>query len=438
MNALGDATQRRRVLVIGGCRTPFLKARGEPGPFSAIELAVAAGRALRLRCPEAMAAVEEVILGCAAPSSEAPNPGRDAALRIGIPRHVPAFSVQRNCGSGMQSIDTAFKYIAAGHAEVMLAGGVDALSHAPLELSEETARWLGKLGKAKSARERVEAMTAFRPRMAKPVISLKQGLTDDVVRLNMGQTAEVLAHEWKIEREDADRYAMESHQRLARAQRKGWLRHEVAPLLSADGSVHDHDDGVRPDADMETLAGLKPAFEPPYGQVTAGNASQVTDGACWVLLASEAAVRRFGGEALGEIVDSEWAALDPARMGLAPLLACTPLLRRHSMGLEDLDVWEFNEAFAAQVLACLAAWKDQDFCRRQLGLEDAMGEIPRARLNVDGGAISLGHPVGASGARIVLHALNVLAREDGRYAVATECIGGGQGGAMLVQRHTGD
>ena len=405
-----------------------------PGPFSAVDLAAAAGQALALRQPEAMDAVEEVILGCGAPTSEAPNTARVAALRMGLPEHVPAFSVQRNCGSGMQSIDTAYNYIASGRAEVILAGGTDALSQAPLELRPQTADWLGRLRSANGILRRLSVLAEFRPHMAAPVVSLRKGLTDDVVKLNMGETAEVLAHEWNIDRTAADAMALASHERLVHARKEGWLDEEVIPIFAPDGTVYDHDDGVRPDTGLEALAKLRPSFEPPYGQVTPGNSSQVTDGACWVLLASEAAAGGLGMEPLGFIEDSEWAALDPARMGLGVVLASTPILQRHGLGLDDIDVWEINEAFAAQVLACLAAWRDADFCRERLGLDEPMGDLPRERLNVDGGAIALGHPVGASGARILLHALNVLRRQNGRRAIASECIGGGQGGAMLVSR----
>lgn len=379
-----------------------------------------------------MDAVEEVILGCGAPTSEAPNTARVAALRMGIGAHVPAYSVQRNCGSGMQSLDNALQQIASGRNEVVLAGGTDALSHAPLELSGDTARWLGKLRKAKGAKERLSVAAEFRPGMAQPVVSLEKGLTDDVVKLGMGETAEVLAHEWSISREDADAYAARSHHRLARAQRKGWLEQEVRPVFSRDGQVYDHDDGVRPDTDVDQLAKLKAAFEKPHGQVTPGNSSQVTDGACWLLLAGEQAVKTLGVEPLGYIEDVEWAALDPARMGLGPVLASAPILKRNALGVDDLDLWEINEAFAAQVLACQAAFDDAQFCRDHLGLDQALGRIDGDRLNIDGGAVALGHPVGASGARIVLHALYALNRIGGKRAVATECIGGGQGGAMLV------
>lgn len=424
---------RGRVFVIDGKRTPFLKARGKPGPFTAVDLATAAGQALLLEYDQIKERIDEVILGCGAPGADAPNPARVCALRMGLPAQTPGFSVQRNCGSGMQSLDTAFKYIAHGYADCILAGGTESLSHAPLILREEAAAWLGEMQKAKTIQERFRVFEKFRPRMLQPEVGIEKGLTDSVVHLNMGQTAEVLRHEWDIRREDADAYALESHRRLASAQEEGRLNDEVVPVYTDDGEVHARDDGVRPDTSMEKLRELKPVFEPPYGDVTAGNSSQVTDGACWLLVASEAFVSERGLEPLGQIIDSEWAALDPRRMGLGPTLAVTPMMQRQGLSPGDIDVWELNEAFAHQVLACLKAWTDPDFCRDTLGLDGAFGEIDRETLNVDGGAISLGHPVGTSGARIALHALNALKRTGGKRAVATECIGGGQGGAVLLE-----
>jgi acetyl-CoA C-acetyltransferase len=249
----------------------------------------------------------------------------------------------------------------------------------------------------------------------------------------MGQTAEVLAHLFHVSRHDADQYAVESQQRLARAQQEGWFAGELEPSFARDGKLYDHDDGVRPDSSVEKLAELKPAFERPWGKVTAGNSSQITDGASWVILASEQAVKEHGLTPRATIVDSEWSALDPSIMGLGPVLCATAILRRHSLALGDIGLWELNEAFAAQVLACLAAWEDDTFCRQVLGLDGAAGAISRDKLNVDGGAIGLGHPVGASGNRIVLHLVNAMKRLGVKQGIATECIGGGQGGAMLIE-----
>ena len=249
----------------------------------------------------------------------------------------------------------------------------------------------------------------------------------------MGQTAEVLAHRFDIDRQTADAYAVSSHKRLAAAQDEGRLDGEVLPAFDRDGNAHVKDDGVRPDSSIEKLAKLEPAFERPYGKVTPGNSSQITDGASWVIVASEKAVELHGLTPIARIVDSEWTALDPSIMGLGPVLASTPLAQRHQLEVGDIDLWEINEAFAAQVLSCLAAWQDEDFCRDVLGYDQAFGRIDRDRLNVDGGAISLGHPVGTSGNRIVLHLANALKARGARRGIATECIGGGLGGAMLLE-----
>jgi acetyl-CoA C-acetyltransferase len=276
-------------------------------------------------------------------------------------------------------------------------------------------------------------MLSFRPSFLTPVIGLERGLTDPITDLNMGQTAELVAHLFHISRRQADEYAAESQQRLAAAQRDGHFAGEIEPAFARDGTVYDHDDGVRPQTTADSLAKLKPAFERPWGKVTPGNSSQITDGASWVILASEDALKEHKLTPKAVILDSEWAALDPAVMGLGPVYCSTPILKRHQLALSDIELWELNEAFAAQVLGCLAAWDDAEFCRDALGLPDAAGRIARDRLNVDGGAIGLGHPVGASGNRIVLHLVNAMKRLGLKRGIATECIGGGQGGAMLIE-----
>ena len=230
-----------------------------------------------------------------------------------------------------------------------------------------------------------------------------------------------------------DAFAVESHRRVIAGRAAGHFG-EIVPLVGKDGTVFAEDDGVRADSTPEALTKLRPFFDKKYGRITPGNSSQITDGAAWLILASQAAVERYGLQPLGRISDSQWAGLDPAQMGLGPVHAATPILQRHGLGLNDVDAWEINEAFAAQVLGCLAAWDDESYCRAELGLSGALGVLDQARLNVDGGAIALGHPVGASGARIVLHLLHVLRERKVRRGVASICIGGGLGGAMLVER----
>jgi len=423
----------RPVFIVDGARTPFLKARGGPGPFTPVDLAVQCGRPLLLRQPFEPEEIDEVILGCVNVIADEMNPARVAALRLGMGMQMTAYTVQINCGSGMQSIDSGYRNIREGKSELVLAGGAEALSHSPLVFSNDAVEWFAGLYGAKSTMAKIKAVSDFRPGYFKPIIGLERGLTDPIVDLNMGQTAEIVAHLFDVTREEADTYAVESHERLARAQDEGWLADEVEPMFDREGEVHDHDDGVRRNSSVEKLATLKPVFERPWGKVTPGNSSQITDGASWVILASEKAVKEHGLTPRAVIRDSAWSALDPAIMGLGPVMCGTELLDRNGLALDDIELWELNEAFAAQVLGCLRAWNDADFCSRVLGRDTPMGQIDRDRLNVDGGAISLGHPVGTSGNRIVLHLVNAMHRLGHKVGIATECIGGGQGGAMLIE-----
>jgi len=423
----------RSVYIVDGARTPFLKARTGPGPFTPVDLAVQAGRPLLARQPFASDAFDQVILGCVNVIADEMNPARVAALRLGMGEKMVAFTEQINCGSGMQSIDTAFRYIREGHSDLILAGGTEALSHSPLIFPRGGVKWFAGMMGARTPFEKVMAALRWRPSYFKPVIGLERGLTDPVVELNMGQTAEVVAHLFGISRHDMDSYAVESHLRLARAQTEGWLKDEIEVAFDRNGKFYDHDDGVRPDSSVDKLGKLKPVFERPWGKVTAGNSSQITDGASWVIVCSEEALKKHGLTPKAIIIDSAWKALDPSIMGLGPVLSSTELLKRHKLALGDIDLWELNEAFAAQVLGCLAAWEDEHFCKAVLGLDGAAGTLDRARLNVDGGAIALGHPVGSSGNRIVLHLVNAMRRLGKKRGIASQCIGGGQGGSMLIE-----
>ncbi|WP_163849698.1 acetyl-CoA C-acetyltransferase [Pseudooceanicola aestuarii] len=425
--------QNQPVYLVDGARTPFLKARGKPGPFTPVDLAVQCGRPLLMRQPVPRDAYDLVILGCVNVLQDEMNPARVAALRLGMGQEQVAFSVQINCGSGMQSIDTGYRYIRDGSHDLILAGGAEALSRAPLVFRESAVEWYGDMARARGPLDKAQAMAGIKPAFFDPIVGLERGLTDPITDLNMGQTAEVLAHRFGIDRTTADAYAVDSHHRLARAQDSGALEGEVVPAFDREGTAHRHDDGVRPDSSLDSLSRLSPAFEKPYGKVTAGNASQITDGASWVILASERAVKEHGLTPMARIVDSEWAALDPSIMGLGPVLSATPMAQRHGLRAEDVDLWEINEAFAAQVLSCLSAWQDQAFCRDVLGLDAPFGRIDRDRLNIDGGAISMGHPVGTSGNRIVLHLARAMQQRGLTRGIATECIGGGQSGAMMLE-----
>lgn len=422
----------RPVFVVDGCRTPFLKSTGQPGPFRAGDLAVAAGRALLNRHAFSAAHLDEVILGCVMPGPDEVNIGRVVALRMGCEQTVPAWTVQRNCASGMQALDSAASNISSGRSDLVLAGGTEAMSHAPLLLKPDMIGWLAGWQKQRGFIGRSKQLSKLKPAMLAPVIGLLRGLRDPTVGLSMGQTAEILAQRFTLSRDQMDAFALASHIKLAHAL-KQHLMDEIEPLIDADGTIYDCDNGLRADSQFQQLARLRPVFER-HGLVSAGNSAQVTDGAAWLLLASAEAVKRHQLPVLGQLLDCQWSGLDPAQMGLGPAFAVPALLQRHQLMMADIDYWEINEAFAAQVLACLAAWQDDTFCRDELGLQQAFGHLLPSRLNVDGGAIAIGHPVGASGARIVLHLLNVLARHKANTGVASLCIGGGQGGAMLVSR----
>lgn len=422
------------VYLIDGSRTPFLRASGKPGAFRAADLAVAAGKPLLARQPFAPSQLDEVILGCVAPGVDEANIGRVVSLRLGCGDGTPAWTVSRNCASGMQALDSAASHIALGRSHLVLAGGTEAMSHTPVLFSTELVAWLDDWRRARGPLARATCLGRLRPRQLRPVIGLLRGLTDPVCGLSMGQTAEKLAHRFAVTRTAMDEYAVRSHERLARGQDEHRFEGEIEPLYTVNGDCFLQDDGVRRDSSMQKLARLRPVFDRPAGQVTAGNSAQITDGCAWLILASEQAVERYQLQPRAQLIDSQWAGLDPTEMGLGPVHASTPLITRQALTRADIDYWEINEAFAGQVLACLAAWQCAQYCRDQLGLTAAFGSLDPARLNADGGGISMGHPVGASGARIVLHALRVLEQNQWRRAVATLCIGGGQGGAMLIER----
>lgn len=433
----------RPVYVVDGCRTPFLKARGMPGPFSAADLAVGAGRALLVRLALDPGLIDEVILGCVVPGPEEANIARILALRLGCGDQTPAWTVQRNCGSGLQALDSAAAIVASGRADLVLAGGTEAMSQAPVLFSRAMVDWLGRWGRARSLGMRARLLTRLRPQDLAPVIGLLKGLADPIVGLSMGQTAEQLAWRFRIDRGAMDAFALRSHQRLGAALGARVFDREIVPLYDAQGRFYAEDEGYRADTDLDRLARLPPVFDRPTGSVTAGNSAQVTDGAALLLLASEEAIRGHGLPTLARILDTQWVALDPAEMGLGPVHATAPLLARQGLRAGELDQIEINEAFAAQVLACLTAWSDPTYRRAVLGLSQAVAEDPdpidEARLNPEGGAIAIGHPVGASGARLVLHLALALTAKAGagaggpRRGLASLCVGGGQGGALLME-----
>lgn len=424
--------------VVAGLRTPFAKAFGPLKDVPADELgrivvkAVLAGSGLNKND------VGEVVFGNVASPPEASNVARVIALRAGIPADRIAHTVNRNCASGMESVITAWQILREGRADVVLAGGTESMSQAPLlwdrRVMELLLDW-----KRGSAWQKLKLLGKLRPSLLKPVPALELGLTDPTCGLNMGQTAEVLAREFGISRDEQDAYALSSHQRAAAAWGRCFLKGEVVPLSAAETHTQavEKDTGPRANQSLEALRKLRPMFETPgsqAGTVTAGNSCPITDGAAAVVLMGLERAKSLGGEPLGYIRGYALAGCDPRRMGLGPVFATSKLLRENGLQLRDFDLVELNEAFAVQVLACRKAMASDNFARQELGRDQALGELDPERLNVNGGAIALGHPVGASGTRLIITLLRALRERGLQRGLATLCVGGGQGAAVWVER----
>ncbi|MEE9444151.1 MAG: acetyl-CoA C-acyltransferase, partial [Cocleimonas sp.] len=374
MGNTGDLKRRARpVYLVDGARTPFLKARGKPGIFSATDLALGATKPLINRQPFHASDLDEVIYGCVMPSADETNIARIIALRAGGGDKLTAHTVQRNCASGLQAIDNAVRNIAHGYSDLVLAGGVDAMSKAPLLLTEDMVHWLANFNRAKTVGQKAKALTALKGRYFAPIIALLRGLTDPVVGLNMGQTAEELAFHFNISRTQMDEYAVQSHLRLQSAIDNKIFTEEVETLFSAKGEAFTTDDGVRADSSVEKLSKLKPFFDKPYGKVTPGNSSQITDGACSLILASEDAISKYNLHPIAKLNPAQWAGLDPTQMGLGPAHAITQTLVDYQIPLSGIDYWEINEAFAAQVQSCVMALNSKDYCKKNLDQKEAIG-----------------------------------------------------------------
>ena len=419
--------------IIAAVRTPFARAGTSLASLDAVDLGKAAVSALLARSGIDPQRVDETIFGCVGQPANAQNIARVIALRAGLPESKPAMTVHRNCASGLEALTTAHARMCADQGDVFIVGGTESMSNMPLYFSRIAAQKFGSLGRVRSFTDKLGAVTAFRPADFSPVIGLKLGLTDPVVEMNMGDTAELIAREFKISRDEQDAFALRSHQRATAAAPA--LQHETTPLYVMGREVQPvlADNGIRTDSSMEKLAGLKPMFDREHGTVTAGNSSQITDGAVALLVASEEAMIRHDWQPIGRLVDYAYTGCDPRRMGLGPVRAMDAVLHRTGMKLDDMDIIEINEAFAAQVLAVRQCLKEPASARRA-GLDEPLGDIPDEKLNPRGGSIALGHPVGATGARLVLTALDQLRESKTRRALVTLCIGGGQGGAAIFER----
>ncbi len=427
--------KKQRIAIVSGLRTPMAKAGGKFKKLQADSLGSKLLREVMMRSDLGFSDIDEVIIGNVAQPIHAANIARVMALRAGFPLSTPALTVHRNCASGMESITSAASRIYAGEGKVYLCGGVESMSNIPLVYSEKMTRLFTQFSKSKTAIERIEALLGFRPSFLKPTVGLMSGLTDPVSGLLMGSTAEVLARDFGISRTEQDKFALKSHQKAEKAMKKGRFLEESMAIVYDEvlGKVLDFDDGIRVGQTLEKLASLKPFFDRKNGTVTAGNASQITDAAAAVIVMRESEAKKRGLSPLGFLSAYDYCGLDPKRMGLGPVFATQALFSKTGLSMADIDLIEINEAFAAQVIADLKAFDSKLFAKTHFGKDHAVGSVDPKILNVNGGAIALGHPVGMTGTRLVLTMLYELRARGLQRGLSTLCIGGGQGAALLLE-----
>jgi acetyl-CoA acyltransferase len=439
----------RDVVIIEGVRTPFAKAGTKIKSLHPAELGKIALKELIAKANLDVNLVDEVIIGNTGNPVDAVNIARVVALSAGIPQKTSAYTVHRNCASAMESISNGFEKIKSGTMDVVIAGGTENMSQMPTLLPSKMQALFDKLFAAKGPKQALPLLwQLFKADMKQlrallqgnyrdeyfPVIAVMQGLTDPFVGINMGQTAEILAKEWGLDRETQDKFALRSHLLASKAKEK--MKAETTSVYLAPDykEVISEDIGPRETQTLEALAKLKPFFDKQTGTITAGNSCPITDGAAMMLLMSREKAESLGYKPQAKIVSYGFAGLEPERMGLGPAYATPLALKRAKLSLKDIGLVELNEAFSAQVLSCVRAWDSDKFAQDKLGLSQKVGEFNMDHLNVNGGAIALGHPVGATGTRLVLTLMKEMQRRDVQYGLATLCIGGGQGGAMILEK----
>ena len=426
---------KERIAIISGLRTPIAKASGKLKEIQAEGLGSFIISELALRVGIELDKYDEVIIGNVSQPGHAANVARVIALKAGFSEATPAYTVHRNCASGMEAITSASEKILAGRGDIYMAGGVESMSNIPLLFNKKMSSLFEALFRSKSPIDKLKTLSTFTPSHLKPIIGLMQGLTDPLSGLMMGSTAEILAQDFGISRREQDEYAVLSHQKAEAAQKNQIFAQEIAPIVydAAKGLIMSADDGIRYDQSMEALSKLRPFFDKKNGTVTPGNSSQVSDAAAAVVLMSESKAKEMGLKPLGYLREFTYAGLDPARMGLGPAYSTAKILKMTKMKMGDFELIELNEAFASQVLANLAAFESKKYANTHLGRGSAIGAIDTNILNVNGGAVALGHPVGMTGTRLVIHTLKELRRQNKNLGLATLCIGGGQGASLILE-----
>lgn len=426
------AAPGKRIAFVAGCRTPFAKAGGFLADETSLDLARSVLAELVSRAELKVDALDLVVLGTVVPNVAAANLAREAALASGVPTSIDAFTVSRACASANQAIVSAAQAIASGQADVAIAGGAESLSNVPILVSKPLSRALVGASKAKTLGNRLKA---FRGLKLKDILPVPPALAEYSTGLTMGQSAEKMAKENGIGREEQDRFAARSHALAAAATDDGRLPAEMIRAYRPpryDASLQE-DDGIRRDTDIATLAALRPVFDRRYGSLTAGNSSPLTDGAAALLMMREDKAKAEGYRPLGYLRSYAFAAVDPSDQLLIGPAYSTPIaLDRAGLTLSDMNLVDLHEAFAAQVLSVLRAFESETFAREKLN-RAPLGAVDEAKLNVEGGSIAIGHPFGATGARITLSVLNELTRRGGGFGLIGVCAAGGLGASFVVE-----
>ena len=426
---------KERIAIIDGLRSPIAKASGKLKNIQAESLGSFVFSELALRVGIDYDMYDEIVIGNVSQPTHAANIARVIALKAGFSESTPAYTVHRNCASGMEAITSASEKILSGRGDIYIAGGVESMSNIPLLFNKKMVALFDSLFRSKSPIDKLKTLATFTPSHLKPIIGLMQGLTDPLTGLMMGSTAEILAQDFGISRREQDEYAVLSHQKAEAAQKNNIFAQEIAPIVydAQKGLIMSDDDGIRYGQNIEALSKLRPFFDKKNGTVTAGNSSQVSDAAAAVVLMSESKAKEMGLTPLGFLKEFTYAGLDPARMGLGPAYSTAKILEMTGMKMSDFELIELNEAFASQVLANIAAFESKKYANTHLGRNEALGAIDTNILNVNGGAVALGHPVGMTGTRLVIHTLKELRRKNKNIGLATLCIGGGQGASMILE-----
>lgn len=424
----------KKAVLVDGARTAFVKSFSSFEECDTLELYSRTVTGLIQKSGINPDDLDEITCGVVAPQTKNGNVARDAIINLGLPSHIHGYSLNRACTSSMQTIADAARTIMSGHGQAIIAGGVECLSDAPIVYSKEARRFLVKLNKAKSPAQRLSLLSEF---SASAWVPKPPSVSEPLTGLTMGEHSEIMAKKNNISREEQDRFAVRSHQRAAAAQEAGVFAEEIVPVWAPPKyqACVDRDNIIRGDTTLEALAKIRPAFDKKYGTITAGNASALTDGSAACLIADEAFAKSAGLKPKALVRDVVFVGVDPHdQLLIGPAIAIPHLLRRNGMELKDIDLFEIHEAFAAQVLSCLKSMDSAEYCAKYLGLSKAFGAIDENKLNINGGALAIGHPFGATGARLAMTLANSLVRKNKNLGVIAICAAGGMAGAMLLER----